>query len=175
MKIADERMAIEAAFDAYRSQLDVIPDELFDVTPRGGGWSYAEVYAHILKATLGSSIALEKCTQTSCPVTAKKPTLFGRLLLLLGIFPPVKTKMPQSLTDKLPADKITKEDARNLLIKCRRRIETVVPLLHSADNNRRIAHPRLGMLNAKQWFKFIRIHLKHHLKQLERIKNKFAA
>jgi uncharacterized linocin/CFP29 family protein len=30
------------------------------------------------------------------------------------------------------------------------------------------------MLNAKQWFKFIRIHLEHHLKQLRRIKNKFG-
>jgi F0F1-type ATP synthase membrane subunit c/vacuolar-type H+-ATPase subunit K len=174
MKTADERIAIETAFDAYRNQLDEIPDELFDVTPPGGGWSYAEVYAHILKATLGSSIALEKCTQSACPVTTKKPTLFGRLLLLLGIFPPVKTNVPQSVADKLAVDKITKEDARNLLIKCRRRIDTVTPLLHNATNNQRVAHPRLGMLNAKQWLKFIRIHLKHHLKQIERIKNKFA-
>lgn len=30
------------------------------------------------------------------------------------------------------------------------------------------------MLNAPQWFKFIRVHLQHHLKQLERIKNNFA-
>jgi uncharacterized linocin/CFP29 family protein len=26
------------------------------------------------------------------------------------------------------------------------------------------------MLNAQQWFKFIRIHLQHHIKQLDRIK-----
>lgn len=175
MKIVDERAAIEAAFDQYRALLDEIPDAQFDASPVGGGWSYAEVYAHILKATLGSSIALEKATQGSCIPTNKKPTLFGRLLLLLGIFPPVKVKAPNAANNQPLADKITKEDARNLLIKCRRRIDTVIPLIHQSSNNCRTSHPRLGMLNARQWLKFIRIHLKHHLKQIQRIENKFTA
>jgi hypothetical protein len=54
MNIGLQHKEIEAALDAYRSRLDIIPDNLFDVTPPGGGWSYAEVYSHILQATLGS-------------------------------------------------------------------------------------------------------------------------
>ena len=59
MNIPKEQKAIDAALDDYRAKLDAIPEELFTETPPGGGWSYAEVYSHILKATLGSSIVLE--------------------------------------------------------------------------------------------------------------------
>jgi hypothetical protein len=170
MTIAKEQNAIIVALDTYRAKLDEIPDELFTVTPPGGGWSYAEVYSHILKATLGSSIALEKCANNKTPVDSGGPTFFGRLMMLTGQFPPIRVKVPKSVSDKLTVDKISKEDAKNLLIKCRKRIETVAPLIENSLLNSRAQHPRLGMFNAKQWFKFIRIHAFHHLKQLQRIK-----
>lgn len=165
---------ILAALDEYRAQLDLIPDERWDTMPPGGGWSCAEVYSHILQATLGASIAAEKCTQSTCKPTTKGPTIFGRILLLIGKFPPVKVKVPQTAPDRLSVSKISREDARNLLIKCRKRIDTIAPLIYKASKNCRTSHPRLGMLNAEQWFKFIRIHLFHHLKQLQRIENKFS-
>ena len=174
MKIAGEHKKIEAVLDTYRAKLDTIPDQLFDVTPPNGGWSYAEVYSHIMQATLGASIAMEKCTLSTCKPTNKKLNWQGRLVFLLGMLPPVKYKAPKVLNEKMPALKITKEEARNLIIKCRQRLDNIMPLMHNPDNDGRIQHPRLGMLNARQWLKFIRIHLKHHLKQLERIKNKFA-
>ena len=54
MNIVKEYKSIEFALNNYQSRLETIPDELFTVTPPGGGWSYAEVYSHILKATLGA-------------------------------------------------------------------------------------------------------------------------
>jgi len=72
----------------------------------------------------------------------------------------------------MPAIKISKEDAKNLLIKCRGRIDDTTPLLKDSSPHSRYKHPRLGMLNAKQWFKFIRIHAEHHLRQLKRITKK---
>jgi hypothetical protein len=174
MSIAKERRAIEAALDDYRQQLDAIPDEQFTQTPAGGGWSYAEVYSHILQATLGSSIAMERCSHGSCPPTKDGPTWAGRLLLLMGVFPPGKVQMPAVVADKMPAVKISKEDARNMIIKCRQRIDATAPLLAASVAASRHKHPRLGMLNARQWFRFIRIHLEHHLKQLNRVKINLA-
>jgi hypothetical protein len=175
MNIVKERRTIDAVLDDYRARLDTIPDEQFAVTPPGGGWSYAEVYSHILKATLGSSISLERCTHGSCEPTKKGLTLAGHLMMITGIFPPFRVKVPQIAAAKAAADKISKEDARNLLIKCRKRIDTTAPLIKNSSPNFRNKHPVIGMLNAAQWFKFIRIHLHHHLKQLERIKNKFRS
>ncbi len=173
MNIARERKAIDVALDDYRAQLDTIPDDLFTETPPDGGWSYAEVYSHILQATLGSSIALERCTHNNCPPTKDGPTLIGRFMMFTGRFPPVKVKVPQAIAAKMPVTKITKEEARNLLVKCRNRIDQTTPLIKDSLPHARYRHARLGMLNAKQWFKFIRIHLQHHLKQLERIKKNF--
>lgn len=171
MKVTKERLAIEDALDKYRAQLDLISDEQFTETPPGGGWSYAEVYSHILQATLGSTIALERCTHDNCKPTSKKLNVLGNMVMLLGRFP-VKVKVPPKTDDKMPALKISKEEAKNLLVKCRKRIEVTSPLIEDSLPGSRHKHPRLGMLNAKQWFKFIRIHLVHHLKQLNRIEKK---
>ena len=175
MNIGSQRKEIEAVLDIYRTRLDTIPDDLFTVTPPGGGWSYAEVYSHILQATLGSSIALEKCTLSNCKPTSKGRTLIGFLVLSFGRLPPVKVKVPADLAAKIPAAKISKEEAKNLLIKCRKRINDVAPLIHDSSPHCRYKHSRFGMMNARQWFKFILIHSKHHLKQLNRIEKKFRS
>jgi hypothetical protein len=173
MNIAKERKAIEAAFDIYRNRLETIPDEQFTLTPPGGGWSYAEVYSHILQADLGSSIAMERCINGTANPTKKGLNLLGRLVLLFRRFPPVKVKVPEKTTAKMPVNKISKEEARNLLIKCRKRIDEITPLVNNALPQNRYKHPRLGNLDAGNWLKFILIHTKHHLKQLDRIEKKF--
>jgi hypothetical protein len=173
MNITKELKTIEFALDSYRAQLDTIPDELFTVTPPGGGWSYAEVYSHILKTTLGSSINVERCANGIGEPAKKGLTFLGRLMMLTGRFPPVSIKVPKVVADKMPVEKISKEEARNLIIKCRKRISSVTPLIKRSSPDSRSKHPRLGMLNAHQWFKFIRIHALHHLGQLARIKKNF--
>jgi hypothetical protein len=169
MKIADERKKTEAVLDAYRSKVDAIPDDIWDRTPPGGGWSFAEVYSHIMQGTLVSTIAAERCTQSNCKPTNNRMNWVGRAIMFFGRFPPVKLKEPKRVAEKMPALKISKEEARNMIIKCRQRLDTIMPLLFNPENDGRIAHPRMGMLNAGQWLKFIRIHLQHHLKQIKRI------
>jgi hypothetical protein len=175
MTIEAERKAIEAALDVYRSRLDTIPDDQFDVTPKGGGWSYAEVYSHIMQATIGSTLAMEKCSGTVLIPTSKGRSLLGFLVLTFNRFPPIRLKAPKVVSDKIPAKKITKEDARNLIVKCRRRVNEGTPFIRDSSIHRRVNHPRFGMLNAAQWFKFILIHLNHHIGQLNRIEKKFRA
>lgn len=173
MSIAQEYKLLNQALDNYRAQLDAIPDDKFDVTPPRGGWSYAEVYSHIMQATLLSFIAIDRCT------TGNKPTkdginFWGRYVMLFHRFPPVRVKVPDKVSTKMPVTKISKEEAKNLIIKCRKRIEEAFPAIHNVPLKNRSKHPRLGMLNAAEWLKFIRIHLQHHLKQLKRISTNFT-
>jgi hypothetical protein len=173
VSLAKEYKLVNAALDNYRAQLDTIPDDEFDVTPSKGGWSYAEVYSHIMQATLLSFIAIDRCT------TGNKPTkdglnFWGRYVMLLQRFPPGKLKVPEKASSKMPVTKISKEEAKNLIIKCRKRVEEAFPAIHNVPLKNRSKHPRLGMLNAAQWLKFIRIHLQHHLKQLKRIDRNFS-
>lgn len=169
INIVKECKGLNSALDSYRARLDCIPDEQFTTSPLKGGWSYAEVYSHILQATLAASISLERCTQTNGNTDKKGLNLIGWAILFFGRFPPVKVKVPKSISAMIPAVKMSKEDAKNMIIKCRKRIDVVAPLIKNSSPVSRSKHPRLGMLNAGQWFKFIRIHLEHHLKQLNRI------
>jgi hypothetical protein len=173
VSIIKEKKNIEAVLDTYRSKLDSIPDNVFDAAPPGGGWSYAEVYSHIMQATLMSHIALDRCTSGTSKPTKDGLTFLGRLVFFMGRFPPVKIKVPQSVDAKMPAQKISKEEAKNLIIKCRKRLEEAASLIASSLPKNRSKHPRMGMLNAGEWLKFIRIHLQHHVKQLNRIEKKF--
>jgi hypothetical protein len=172
VNIADERKAIDQTLDTYRDMLDTLTDEQFALSPKNGGWSVAEVYSHVLQATLGASIAVERCINGTCDTTRKGLTLMGRFVMFFRRFP-IRVTTPQDEAAKMKVTKISKEDARNLIIKCRRRIDTVAPKIAGETGIHKIKHSRLGMLNGKQWFKFTLIHLHHHLKQMGRIKNNF--
>ena len=169
MNIQKQLHIITGVFDEYRRQLDTIPDDEFDVTPPQGGWSCAEVYSHIMQATIMSSMALERCMHASSKPDNKKMNFWGWYVMLANRFPPVKTRVPKSVESKMPITKISKEEAKNLIIKCRKRMDEMATFIKDGQSVRRTQHPRLGMLTALQWFKFTRIHLQHHLKQLARI------
>jgi hypothetical protein len=171
MNIAKEHKKIHTALDEYRHRLDEISDEQFDETPPIGGWSYAEVYSHIMQANLGSSIAAEKCCRKTGVTTNQGLNWKGRLVFMLGSFPPGKRKAPAALNAL--TKKISKEDARNLIVKLRKRVDEIVLLAEHTSSDCKIAHPGLGMLTAAQWIKFIRIHTQHHIKQLNRIQKSF--
>ena len=169
MNITKEHKAINAALDNYRRKLEIIPDELFANSYADEEWSYAEVYSHVLQALLMASVTLERCAYIPEKPNGPKTNLAGRLVMLFGRLPPIKIKVPESVAARIPATKITKEEAKNLIIKCRNRIDSITALAKQASPDTRTKHPRLGMFNAKEWYKFIRIHLEHHLKQLKRI------
>lgn len=170
MNLANEHKAIIAALDNYRNLLNQIPDEQFNVTPPIGGWTYAEVYSHIMQASFGSSVAAERCCNKTGVNTRKGLNWKGLLVFLLGRFPG-RRKTPEQVANL--TKNITKEEARNLIIKMRKRLDDVWPLMYNAPADYKINHPGLGMLNARQWLKFTRIHLEHHLKQLNRIGKSF--
>jgi len=172
VNITTERRAIDQTLDTYRDLLDTVTDEQFAETPKDGGWSIAEVYSHVLQATLGASIAIERCINGTCDTSRKGLSLIGRFVLFFRRFPG-RVKTPKAEASRMTVAKISKEDARNLIIKCRGRIDTIAPRIADETGIHKIKHTRMGMLNGKQWFRFALIHLKHHLKQIDRIKNKF--
>src|ERR1700753_884254 len=110
MTIEQERRAIDDVLDIYRNRLDTIPDEQFDATPPGGGWSYAEVYSHIMQANLGSTIAAEKCTLGTCKPTSEGRSVIGYFVLTFNRFPPFRVKTPKAIAAITPVKKISKEE-----------------------------------------------------------------
>jgi hypothetical protein len=83
-----------------------------------------------------------------------------------GIFPKGR-KVPQSIAKSI--QKLSKEDAKIKTQKTIDQMEKVFQLLPDAPSNWQFEHPRLGLLNAKDWFRFVQVHTRHHIKQMHKI------
>lgn len=155
---------------SYRGRLARMDEELFITTPPIGGWSYAEVYSHIFDASLLSLMALNKAV--SGEGEDKSTHLAVQLILLWGSFPPAKRyEVPSRLAGRVK--KIGKMAAEQFITDFELQLAKNFPQVNGASSKSKVKHPRMGYLNAKQWLRFIEIHLKHHLKQLERIEKSF--
>lgn len=156
---------------AYKAKLVDRTEEDFTNTPPQGGWGYSEVYSHIFDASLLSLIALNNCIKENGEV---KPTHFAvKMILFFGSFPPNKKyKVPTRLLERVK--KINLMAAHQFITDFELQLIKTLPNIDGANPKIKTKHPRLGYLNAKQWLRFIEIHLNHHLKQLNRIENSLS-
>jgi len=155
---------------AYKARLVNMDEENFVHIPPIGGWSYSEVYSHIFDSSLLSLLALNNCVKGEGEI---KPThLAVKMVLFFGSFPPGKRyNVPKRLAERVK--KINLMAAEQFILDFELQLAKNYPLLEKANPKIKTKHPRLGYLNAKQWLRFIEIHLNHHLKQLGRIEKSF--
>ena len=172
MTAAKIKASIQHLVNAYKTRLASYPDNIFQRTPSIGGWSYSEVYSHIFDSSLLSVIALQNCIKGK---GEDKPTHFVvKLILFFGSFPPAKKyKVPKRLEERVK--RISRTEALDFILEFEEALAHAYPDISKADKHCKNKHPRLGYLNAKQWLRFIEIHLKHHLKQLIRIEESFKS
>ena len=166
MKAAGLITSIQATTAAYRNRLKGFMPDKFDLSPAAGGWSYSEVSAHIFDLSILSLEAVDRCL--SPEAKQRKTPLITRAILFFGAFPPaMKFKVPRQFESRVK--KISIAEATGLMDAFELKLEGYAEKLNQADRKLKTAHPRLGYLNAMQWLRFTEIHLKHHLKQLNRI------
>lgn len=170
MGLSGIKISIQQLTAKYRAILETLNPEQFTETPPMGGWSYAEVYSHIFDSSLLSMMAIGNCIKGQ---GTKGPTLFKvRMVLLWGKFPSgKKIKAPERIEGRVK--KISIEAARQLITDFEIMFEKQFDFIKTADPSVKVKHPVLNLLNAKQWVRFIQIHLKHHLIQIERIENSY--
>lgn len=170
MNIARVHRSINKIVAAYKQKLSTFKEANFQLTPPMGGWSYSEVYSHIFDASLLSFMALNNCIRNE---GEDKPTAFGvKLVLFFGQLPPGKRyKVPKRMADRVKL--ISMANAQQFITDFELQLAKLYPQVANANPKSKIKHPRMGYLNAKQWLRFIEVHLSHHLKQLKRIERSF--
>ncbi len=156
----------------YENLLAKVSEEEFIQSPSDGGWSYSETYSHIFQSNLFSLLAIEKCIAGIGVPNRKRIHWIAWLILFFGRFPPVKFKAPERIAAM--TTKISREDAINLIAKFKIRLGEIKSKIHKANPYQKAKHPRLGLLNAKEWFRFIEVHTLHHTRQLKRIGRKLT-
>ncbi|TDQ09852.1 DinB family protein [Pedobacter metabolipauper] len=162
----DFKHIVEVVTD-YKERLNTINDAVFELSPPTGGWSFSEVYFHILDASVLTLDEIKVCTNGN---GKRKDTAFiVKLILFLGSLPPGKKyEAPNNLAERLK--KINKTEAMELADHFLFLLTEEYPNIRHADQGVKTRHPTMGYLNAAQWLRFMRIHLEHHVKQLDRIK-----
>ena len=156
---------------SYENTLNGIEEAKFQLEPPIGGWSYSEVYCHIFDSSLLSVAAINNCINGEGEI---RPTAFlVKVILFAGMLPPGrKYKVPSKIAGRVK--KIDIPAAHRFIRDFNAQLIATKDQLKNADPKIKAKHPVLGYLNAAQWLKFTKIHLKHHLKQLEGIKNSFG-
>lgn len=168
MSLQASASSIKDALASYLAWLKEIDEDEFIHSPPDGGWSYSEVFCHVIQVNVRSMLAVERCIYAKSGHRTSGPNLIARLILYMGKFPPLKIKAhPKVVSIVKP---VTKEEARNDMLVFCNKLQDLLPKLMKVPVHQRTRHPRLGMLNCGEWLKFIDIHTRHHLKQLERIR-----
>jgi len=168
MSLQASASSIKDAIATYLAWLKEMEEEDFTKSPPDGGWSYSEVYCHVIQVNVRSILAVERCIYAKGPRSASGPNLMARLILYMGRFPPIKIKAHQKVSSIVKT--LSKEEARNDMLVFCNKLQDLLPKLMKVPQHQRTRHARLGMLNCEEWLKFIDIHTRHHLKQLERIR-----
>ncbi len=170
MNTAKVFSSIQQVVQTYKSRLESINDSKFQQRNEDGSWSYSEVYQHIFDLSILSLMELDKCL--SGDGKSRKTHWISRLILYFGRFPPaMKFKVPKSLAPRVK--KISRAQALAMIDTFLNQLKPYETKVSQANANVKTRHPRLGFFNAAQWLRFTEIHLKHHLKQLDRIDKSF--
>jgi len=172
MSINQTASRIVQATARYEAFLATLSEADFQRNPADGVWSYAEVYSHIFEANLISLLALEKCVKGTAEEDKSSLHPAVWLILFLGKFPPGKIKAPARIAAMVK--KITPAEAQELMHGFSLRLQELVPQVSQASPSQKAKHPRLGLLHARQWLRFVEIHTKHHEKQLYRIQKQLG-
>lgn len=175
MKSTNEILqSFETTVERYVAELNLLNmDELLR-KENEEEWSIGQMYMHLIQSALFMQLRnIEHClakNEHSVEFDAEKTEL-GSQVFDLGQFPPVRVKVPAS-PQYTPLQPESKEQLAQGLqqVVDRMRGTAAVLALEEAATGSKVLHPRLGALNAQEWFQLIEMHYKHHLLQLDRLK-----
>jgi hypothetical protein len=165
--------------DRYLTRLhEALLSATRDMTPETlmrhpeGKWSAADVLEHLYLTYKNTGKGFVRCLQAGKPL-ASSPTFRQRLRTMLvaklGYFPQGRNS-PDSVRPRGTAT----ETIRSEIL---RQLETMDQVIGEAEVRYGssvclLDHPILGPLTGKQWRKFHWVHGRHHVKQIERLKQR---
>jgi hypothetical protein len=132
-----------------------------------GKWCAAEILEHLYLTYTGTTKAFERCLQAGQPQVRAR-VLRDRLRTIvvvgLGHMPKGRQSPKHALPRGMTPEQVTREIGPRIsamdeaIAQCESRF---------GKQNRLLDHPILGPLTGRQWRKFHWVHGRHHLKQIQ--------
>ncbi|MCF7756714.1 DinB family protein [Paenibacillus xylanexedens] len=163
--------SFETAVERYLAELKNLDMSSLYKKQSEEEWSIGQMYVHLIQSALFLHLHnIEQCLSSgdSTLNSGEEKTELGRKVFELGQFPPVPIKVPASpqYTPQPPESMESLIDGLRMVVE---RMRSTAAVLHQASVNNKIRHPRLGALNAQEWFLLIEMHYRHHFLQLDRL------
>ncbi|MFD0693031.1 DinB family protein [Paenibacillus sp. GCM10027628] len=163
----------ETLIHHYLEELDTFSMEQLTYKTSEDDWSLGQMYLHLINSALYMQLRnVELCrTQSTDTVNSTEgKTKAGEAVFSLGGFPPERIRVPAS-PQYTPGQPQSKEQIAEGLNTVLHRMNEIEPLLAEISPNHTVTHPRLGELNAREWFTLVEMHYRHHLRQKDRLKH----
>lgn len=156
----------------YIHELDQFGLEQLKQKPSDSEWSIGEMVQHLINSALYMHLRnIEQCLVPSQdqPVLQTGKTEVGAAVFAQGSFPPIRVQVPPS-AQYTPEQPENKEQLIQGLHTVIQRMKEIEPTLVQAAKEHTMPHPAFGGLCAEEWFLLIEMHYRHHLLQLDRLK-----
>jgi hypothetical protein len=135
-----------------------------------GKWCAAEILEHLYLTYTGTTKAFERCLQAGQPqVSARVLRDRVRTIVVVGLghMPKGRQSPKHALPRGMTPEQVTREIGPRIsamdaaIAQCESRF---------GKQNRLLDHPILGPLTGRQWRKFHWVHGRHHLKQVQSLR-----
>ena len=153
----------------YLNELPKYTLEQMTRKPSEDEWSLGQMYIHLVGSALFMQLRnLELCREQESTSVSNERSEMVKAIFAAGSFPPERIRVPASpqYTPKQPESLEEMAQGLRAVIARMREIE---PTLAAIPADRMVAHPRMGLLNAVEWFIIVEMHYRHHLLQKERL------
>jgi hypothetical protein len=133
-------------------------------------WSLGQLYMHLVAETNYYIEQMERCL-SSDENAGEQMTSDARTIFANNSLPDIRIKRDKQLSQDLPSP--TSDAAIFFeMEQMKRRLNSLAAEIDAAKRAGKTKHPGLGYFNAAQWLQFAEIHMRHHLKQKDRIETK---
>jgi hypothetical protein len=157
-------------FSLWQSELEKYSDSDLKRQISPDTWTLGQVYNHLINSTLGFHLKqVEFCLTNSAEKNQSKNFKGFLAYHVLNGFPPIKIKVPASdfYTPKHPNSK------EEILVGFKQVEKAMQELVERFATNQegKTIHPGFSYLSAKEWYKLVEMHWRHHLRQKKELDN----
>ena len=161
-------MLIEDFNHTIDTWIDVIQQYNFQqlcMKPAADSWSIGQVCMHLVNDTNWFIEQIKICVPDNN--NADETMLpFAQTMFLNNSFPDEKLINPANINIPRPQ---SKEVLLQLFINLKKDMNDAVAQIENSKSKGKTKHPGFNYFNAFEWLQFAEMHLRHHLKQKERI------
>lgn len=172
-KITEALQQFEKTANHYLMELDTFSMEQLLRQPAEGEWSLGQMVQHLIQSALYMQLRnIDQCLAGNGQAAGKEVEMTpdGKAVFAEGSFPPVRVHVPPS-PQYTPVQPESKEQLIQGLNTVIERMRETLPKLAQAPEHSTAPHPRFGPLSGAEWYLLIEMHYRHHLLQLNRLKD----